>query len=1027
MSSRTRNVALGILCNIGLVMCATRTTHAPLRGQSAPPRTLRRAPQTPQTLTARSTAASRAATQAAPALAASRGPWRVYLAQPPRTDTTRSEGTEPDGTNYVVLGGMRAQIRGGNISWARDLILGGIIGSTRTQRGWLFASSDGALYRAPYFTAPVEFVASVSESALTRSYASRGHILAQDQQQRLWIGSDTAWSPLQNNTTNTNNGQGTFVTGSFLNDSVGVAIFSPGRAMATRNGGQQWTALDLNGQAAIEMIGITDSFVLKTLQQSYRFDATGQLTPFSGIAVSTENSLPTLDVLRNSSATEGPNARANALIRDGFALDRSQIYTSFIHRPVNERYGALNRQGSVAGDTLHVLSLQTPGEVRFEGPASDCKYLPFGSRMLAVCRSTGYQQPVAHLLNPQGNWTPIEFPSGYYAELSMGASTDGETLWGFNMHCDSRQRIGSTAIGSVSWCHSRAGNGWTAFSPERTAEFVASYGNYVVYRVRQSTFERGGAGPLRVQHIETGPESARAPARTDNRARLTTGQFTTDGTFFGRANIGDAPVLAVGPLDRPLAIRVLPPGTIDVGMVDRNRGLAVGKRLHELWSTDDAGETWQPIGHVIHGDPAGVMLDPEGPELNGRLQCHWWGCVVPDKLLWTAEALIGEPPINTFATPTPTTQLEVTRSANVPMTLDFGVQRCAPTAEIVPDQRIHLGHGGWLKTEPNDRFEWGGVDARGAFRTAIHAPIPAQDPPSVWRPYMTLMVPRWVSRNQAIVERCGYNNGRRYAGTDFHCDLLSFERQPARVRLWLSPRAQPGFAELNAPARIAEITPLSDGDFAVRIATGPLDEIAQSPHASAQRFEQQPRLDWVLRLHPDGTVVSQQSFLWARGETRLRMLASDGNSLGIAVVMGRNPTQRTVRFLTSPTDAGTDFGLVPQRPYPCTNPQTSNAHWVLSSANDGNMAIRAGREIDGTELFHGVDGVQAMLEFAPSGSCLRRVQAGQGTLSLQSFENAYNRLGGAITLEAVQGDFRTIFSSPIRNLSITCIANPAFR
>ncbi len=1009
-----------MLCGLGTAACSARTATTQLRAPTTPPRTLQ---QTRSPRAVASTQQRRQRSQADVESSLTRGPWRVYLAQQPRRETTRNDGSEPDGTNYVVMGGSRARIREANISWSRDVVLGGIIGSARTARGWLFASTDGALYRAPYFTGPLEFVSSLADSGLVRTLSSHGRILALNQQQRLYMGDDLGWTGWSAPSS------GSFITGSFLNNSVGVTIFSPGRAMATHDGGAHWSVLDLHEQSPLEMIGITDSLVLRTMTQSYRLSADGQLSPFNGMAVSVENVIPDVENVRISAAFEGPAARATALMRDGFALDSGRIYTSLITRPVSERFGTLHRNAN-SSDTLHVFGPQgTPATsttpTRLEGPSSDCKYVPFGQRLLAVCRSTGYQQPQVHALGPTGTWSPMDVPPGAYYTIDLAASMDGERFWTFNTTCDPRQRIST----GVTWCHSRLGEPWAPFTVERLSDFVASYGNYVVYRSHSGPLDRNAPGPLRVQLIDSGPENAQAPQRTDNRARLVTGQFTRDGTFFARGTIGDDTVLAVGTLDRALVIQALPAGVVDVGMVDRSRGLAVGKHLHELWSTQDGGDSWQPIRHVTHGDAAGISIDSAGGDPAARLQCRWWGCVVPDKLLWAPETLIGEPPVEAFATPTPTGELEVVRAFAPPTSLDLGVQRCAPTADVEPDERYRLGHGGWLKSQPGNRFEWGGNDSRGAFRTAITQGLPPQTPTPSWRIGSSLLLPRWVSRDQAIVERCAYNTGARYAQSEYHCDLLSFERHPERVRLWLSPRTQPGLSEPSAAPRVAEMVALPGGDFAIRIATGPLDEVSgESPSlVLTRRFDQQPRLDWVLRITAAGSIVSQQSFLWAREETRVRMLAWDGHALGVAVVTAANPLNRTLRFYRSPTENGTDLGPIPIRTHPCGTESAANSPWAVSSANDGNVAIRAGRELSGTQLFHGIDGVQATLEFSASGTCLRRISAGQGALSLQRNDNAFNRLGGALTLEAAGGGFRTSYATPVRGLAITCVADPAIR
>ncbi len=1015
-------------------MCSTRVALVRTQTQTTPPRTLRQQP----TQAASSTAAERPLriAQSSANGGSARGQWRVYLAEPPSTNTTRLEGTEADGTMYVSLGGARAQIRQENTSWSRDVILGGIVAASRTQSGWLFASGDGAHYRAPYFTGPLSLVSSLSSASLVRSFASQDRVLVQDSQNQLWIGGAAGWATLQNPP------GARFINGGFLSNAVGVAVFSPGQARASNDGGAHWQALDLQQEAVTELIAITDGYVLKTLTRAYRLDSQLHVSAFSGLAIAVPSVIPALENVRLSFATNGPSTRASALMRDGFTLDGTQIFASFINREPTNRFGAVRRPTTSPGDTLHVIDAQ--GEVaHFDAVGSDCKYLPLGRKLVATCRTSAYQPSTIFLLSPGEAWAPLSRPPGFYYTLDFATSTDGETVWTLNVPCDARNRLS----GGPTWCHLRpaqvplapsesgsavdtTASGWTAFNVERGAEFVASFGDYVLYQTRNGALDSQGPGPLRVQRIDAGPESARAPARSDNRARLHTGEFTQDGTFFSRTSVGTAAALAVGSLDRALAIRPLPTGAVDVGMIDQAHGLAVGARLHQLWSTQDAGNTWQPITHAVHGDAASVLIDPSQPVASERLHCRWWGCVIANRLLWANESLVGTAPPEAFASPTPPTEHEVTATVVAPNSLDFGTQRCAPSTQVEPNERYRLGAGGWLKIESDYRVEWSATDARGAFHAVVQQRPPPQDPAPPWPALSTILAPRWLSRDYALVERCAYSSLNRYVTPEISCDLLLFSRRQGQVTLWLSPKAQPGFSDPHLSVRIAELVGLPDGDIALRVATGPIDEPLMNPETAVtqRRFEQHPRLDWIVRAHVDGTIVSQKSFVWARDEARLRMLASDGQQLGVAIVEGGRQPHRVVKFFRSPGESPVDLGAIPLRTRPCgTEPRPSNP-WAISSANDGNILIRAGREIDGTGLLHGTDGVQSTLEFGSSGTCLRRVSVGQGTFStLSRFDNTFRRLGGSVTLEAHGGDFDLRFHSPIRSLTMTCIADPAFR
>ncbi|MBL4684300.1 MAG: hypothetical protein JKY37_06905, partial [Nannocystaceae bacterium] len=79
-----------------------------------------------------------------------------------------------------------------------------------------------------------------------------------------------------------------------------------------------------------------------------------------------------------------------------------------------------------------------------------------------------------------------------------------------------------------------------------------------------------------------------------------------------------------------------PRGARAVGFASATHLLAVGKTADLVWTTTDAGETWQSQPLAVHGDPASVHIAPGPP---GLLQCSRFACAAPP-VLWAHPDLI---------------------------------------------------------------------------------------------------------------------------------------------------------------------------------------------------------------------------------------------------------------------------------------------------------------------------------------------------------------------------------------------------
>jgi hypothetical protein len=651
-----------------------------------------------------------------------------------------------------------------------------------------------------------------------------------------------------------------------------------------------------------------------------------------------------------------------------------------------------------------------------------CRYFPWREQLLALCRDASYSfRPALFSGDGLSGWNSV--PPGPDTPTLSGAfatSIDGRSAWIFRA-CD-HVPIGSNS--NTHWCRFD-GTRWSNVEIERLASFVAAWGNHVVYRIAQGVFEPSAPGPLRVQSVFAMPETARPPRRSDPRARIESGAFTQDGIFYARATIGEEFALAIGPIDQELAIRALPAGAQDVAMADANRGLAIGERLDRVWSTDDGGRTWRPLALPLQGDARGILIPAEDGDGEVRVRCTSFACVIADRLVWTSEALIGAPPPIVHSAPRvqpvdPRTEVAA-RPRPPSREIDFGAMRCA--ADPLPSTNGYsFNVGAWLRNAqgPQNAWEWGGFDARGAFRARAHGTLPPLDAPSDWNPTVFSFTPRFASRSLAVVERCSFALSYRSGQRPKHCDLVALSPHRA-PRTFLSLRPFVVTGPDGPTPRIAEVIALPDGTLGVRVASGPLDDGAT---LSGSLGSNEPRVDVILRINEEGTVLEQKGFAWARQETRMRALAFDGHSLGI-VVIDRNG--RELRFFRDALDGGRVLAPTPLRLRPCGTDAQHHTPFFVTSANVHNLTIRAGAELSGARVFRGEDSVQTRVDFTSSGVCIRRVTAGTSAHSSESTSDAAMHLGGALVLDAVNGTFRGTAVTPTRIAPVDCVPESVHR
>lgn len=999
-----------------VVACATRGAPRPATtaGVSAPPRSLNTtASQTATNSGSSSPTRAASLSRGSPTLPRARPDerWQAYLFEPCRDAVrVRRVGVEADGTYYAIACGLRVRVRGGQYAWSADYVLGGLVTAARTNDGWLFASAEGALFRAPYFTAPLERAGSTDGARIDRHFISTGRIVATDATGALWIGAHDGfrrWTPPDG---------AALLDAGFVNERFGLSLTSPGKLFRTLDGGARWEPVDLMGRGGFEILPQTEAFVLRSAEGMLRVDASGAAAPFAGLAPNADTSISEASEVLRAASAEGPGARAALLAQQAIALPPDRIYfLNATYRPPHDRFGSYLRTAMYAQDALWLATGSTPPS-QVDPPGTQCRYAPWRDRLVAFCRDHTYYRAAIFAGDGVGPWSSITPPANVNMYGGFASSADGRSLWTLAT-CDNAQRSSN-----VLWCR-YDGSRWANVEVERRASFVASWGDFVVYKLPQGVFEQSVPGPLRVQHVGATPDAARPPRRSDPRARIESGAFTEDGTFFARATIEDTAALAIGAADGELAIRPLPSGARDVAMTDAHRGMAVGDRLDRVWITDDGGVSWRPLALPLRGDPRGVQIPTELGDGEIRVRCSSLGCAINDRLLWASESFVGESPPTVHGTPraqpyeSPEEQTRTSAPRPPAREIEFGTMRCAAMSEERTESRTWYGAGGWLEQRQN-HWDWGAADARGAFRATSQGAMPAQEAPPNWNAALLSYAPRFVSRALAIVERCSFNTTYGGASRIRQCDLVALAPN-SPPRIWLSPRNVAAPLSMISSPRIAELAPLADGTFGVRIATGPLEE---QPNSAESRSEL--RVDLVLRVDSSGVVREQRSFAWTSREQRLRALGFDGAQLGLVLL---RPGLRELRFFRSPSEPDRALGPAPLRLQPCGVEPRPGAPFFVSSANEHNVAIRAGSAFSGTRLLRGEDSIQSVVEVSSSGVCIRRVSAGTNVLASPSNSDSASYFGGALVLEAQAGVLRGYAARPRGRASIDCVPDVATR
>jgi hypothetical protein len=454
---------------------------------------------------------------------------------------------------------------------------------------------------------------------------------------------------------------------------------------------------------------------------------------------------------------------------------------------------------------------------------------------------------------------------------------------------------------------------------------------------------------------------------------------------------GGPPVVALGPLSGPFATRPAPPGAITleaadarhlVAASDTEHVLAAGPAAPALWSSDDAGRTWQPVALPRGVDSSALATRRYGPV---ALRCADGLCALGPRLTLLSPALRGALPDASFP------PLLAAGVAPAPFERDFdqeyirgvaGLHQqelactfvpAVPEEAAEPDDATIPGTDGWLQWRRRGRpgppaadvsVRWGGVDERGVFavrrRTfALPARAPAPRPSLLGlsaQPEPEQVGPVLLTRAFALIERCSTPH--------LGCDLIFVPREGAARALgdfdrWLHDGAR------GAYVRGALATP--EGGAALLLTL----EHQRNTESLA---------DVLLQLDAHGREVAQRAFSWGQLELENRehppaperMLAL--GAAGPELVMYAIEAPRTwSHYGLDPRDGGRLLAALPPRaPGACSDARDPRATRVELIGTpwdaDVRFALRRGERAEGTNFQP-----LTRLELSDRGACVREI------------------------------------------------------
>ncbi len=172
---------------------------------------------------------------------------RLPLPVLPNAGAAWVAGREPDGTQHVVLGPMRVDLRAGLAVAADDRPAEAIIAAVPGYGTWLFASADGTVARAETFTGRLRVIGAMPCGALAVQ-ATVGRLVMRDPT-GAWWSTDGSGAPAPLRV------PGRAMAVAFAGRQRGAAVLEGGSLVVTHDGGASWRVAGGGSDVAWEVAG----------------------------------------------------------------------------------------------------------------------------------------------------------------------------------------------------------------------------------------------------------------------------------------------------------------------------------------------------------------------------------------------------------------------------------------------------------------------------------------------------------------------------------------------------------------------------------------------------------------------------------------------------------------------------------------------------------------------------------------------------------------------------------------------------
>ena len=743
-----------------------------------------------------------------------------------------------------MLGSMRARVRDGHVEWAPQLAWSGIAGHARDGEHWYFATHNGALLRADSFLGPMTRVAEAG-AFLQHGYTSRGRVLAIATNGDFYAGgSGDRFSLIRPPSA------GRWVDIGFFDADHGVGVTEPGDVFRTDDGGLTFQSVaGIDGAAyrvAFEDVGGR----IDTTRASLRIDAQHAIVPFGpGTPTDVHDTRPEVRdsfgaVFRDWLSTQ-PMMRARLLAsNDAVELRDGTLLTVRGDRLISVHNGEI-AQSSVGGISIRIVD------------DSHCLIASHGADFAAICRERG-SSAVRRWDRRRNHWfdsarmTPAR-------ECSPGHG--GANLIYCTGRCGSESRVSDDAF-----CWSDGGEWHTRLGPRPEGRFLVS-GHTVIF------FDTD-AEDSPVSHYRLDDNGAPEPLRTAPADAVIFDVGAIDQTHVSiAATVNGRRSVAVGTPDSLFELHPLPDGVFGVRFADETHGVAFGRTLEYVWSTDDGGITWTRLALPVDGDVVTTELFQGN---DAEVTCTPHGCALAGLVFWGPLAAATPALDAQHAAPgnarSPLPSFHVL-GANVRCELQGAPRPLASAPVGPPDLAVRsYSEDGWVDLTDaslpasgglDGRVVWYGVDARGPFEATARAThFPLVTDLAVDHYGAVQLAPLLTTRTRFIGQRCA----------DFN-DIGSTCTQLVIARANAAPRVIPfesffhtvsrNQLRLRGRAALA----MRDGSVVVQVA---LETKVES------------LADVILRIDAHDRIEVVRAYGWDVSRPQ-RVLARLGDRIGLAV------------------------------------------------------------------------------------------------------------------------------------------------